>query len=418
MYVHSHTVSNYITGATPEILERPILILCRGHRRRAGGDSHSNSTGGAGGNGMGPSLDISAGNLTLNNFHGTRGIDILHRTVALAAVHDSAENFPQPKCHPETRIEMLKDLPKRALREADGRPDILWLCGPAGAGKSAIMQTLARQLQHAGTLSGCFFFKRGHATRGNGKTLSATIAYQLALWVPWLRTVISQVVENDTSIVIQELVSEPCGAHGDHDPLIILIDGIDECHGSDIQEEILLSVCKSSSKGPIPLRFIVATRPEPLSHIREVFDSPVYLAKFLSLNVEQSFHDVGKYLRDEFSRIHRTHSIVARVPSPWPSFDVLEELFEKSSSHFIYASTVIKFIDDKNYRPTERLAVVQVGRSRKSESPFDALDQLYATILHSTARPSERILILCAIANFDLSAAAIEQLFRLVDGDA
>ncbi|KAJ6491008.1 hypothetical protein C8R45DRAFT_787670, partial [Mycena sanguinolenta] len=110
-------------------------------------------------------------------------IDILYRVAALAAIHDSVESYPQPKCHPETRTEMLNDLRTWVL-DRDAESNVLWLYGPAGAGKSAIMQTLARQLQNAGRLGGCFFFKRGDATRGNGKTLFATIAYQLALSVP------------------------------------------------------------------------------------------------------------------------------------------------------------------------------------------------------------------------------------------
>ncbi|KAF7334870.1 putative nwd2 protein [Mycena sanguinolenta] len=283
---------------------------------------------------------------------------------------------------------------------ADPDTNILWLYGPAGAGKSAIMQTLASQLRDAGRLGGAFFFKCGHATRGNAKTLFATIAYQLALAVPWLRTSISRIVENDPSIVvrsiaiqIQTLISDPCRSHANEncDPIIILIDGLDECEGHEVQEEILYAI-HHSSKHPIPLRFIVASRPE--AHIREVFESPVYSGNYCSFNVEQSFDDVCKYLRDEFSRIHREHRTMTNISLPWPPPDVLEQLVENSSGHFIYASTIIKFIDDKNYRPTERLAVVQDPNNSASESAFDTLDQLYMTILSSAPRQSQLIPIL------------------------
>ncbi|KAJ6490002.1 hypothetical protein C8R45DRAFT_790260, partial [Mycena sanguinolenta] len=100
----------------------------------------------------------------------------------------------------------------------------------------------------------------------------------------------------------------------------------------------------------------IASRPEP--HIRELFDLPVYSSRYGSQNVEQSFEDVRKYLLDEFSRIHREHCTMASVPSPWPSPDVLYKLERNSSGRFIYAATIISFIDDKNYRPTERLAIV------------------------------------------------------------
>jgi hypothetical protein len=349
------------------------------------------------------------------------GIDILHYAVAPEAIHDSAESFPQPKCHPETRTKMLNELREWALRW-DASPEILWLYGPAGAGKSAIMQTLASQLQDAGRLGGSFFFKRGHVTRGNGRTLFATIAYQLALSVPRLRDPISQVVERNPSVVgrsiwsqIQELICEPCRLHGACEPVTILIDGLDECSGHGFQQEILRSISKSFSNGSLPLRFIVASRPEP--HLREIFDSPVYLNNSRPFNVEQSFDDVRKYLCDEFARIHREHRTMAGVPSPWPSPDVLEQLVRDSSGHFIYASTIIKFVDDKSYRPTRRLAVVQDANSMGSESVFDALDQLYINILNASRRQSELIPILGVIVNFEVDADTIDQFFGLVEGE-
>ncbi|KAF7346664.1 putative nwd2 protein [Mycena sanguinolenta] len=318
---------------------------------------------------------------------------------------------------------MLQDLRKWAF-DTDAQTTILWLYGPAGAGKSAIMQTLARELQDAGRLGGSFFFKRGHVARGNAKKLFATIAYQLALSIPWLRTPISRIVENDPSIVvrsietqIQKLISEPCRPHAFRDPVTIAIDGLDECEGHNIQEEILRSM-RNSSQHPIPLRFIISSRPEP--HICEMFDSVFSSGHYHSLNVEQSFDDVRQYLHDEFLRIYREHHhTMASIPWPWPPSHVLERLVRQSSGHFIYASTIIKFIDNKNYRPTEMLAVVQDKNAMRmgSQLVFDELDKLYMTILCSSPRESQLIPILCAIANFDLAAGEIDQLFELAGGE-
>jgi hypothetical protein len=106
--------------------------------------------------------------------------------------------------------------------------------------------------------------------------------------------------------------------------------------------------------------------------------------------VGQSFEDVRKYLEDEFSRIHREHhETMAGVWSPWPSPEVIKYLVEKSSGYFIYAATVIKFVDDRNFRPTEQLAVLQ--DTSHSESPFNDLDQLYMQIL-STVPACHRLL--------------------------
>ncbi|KAJ7804867.1 hypothetical protein B0H14DRAFT_1610536 [Mycena olivaceomarginata] len=258
------------------------------------------------------------------------------------------------------------------------------------------------------------------------KTLFATIAYQLALGVPWLRAPISQIVEENPSIVVrsietqlQKLISEPFyrnTVHGNRDPVTIVIDGLDECEEQDVHEEIL-RVIRKTSEYFLPLRFIIASRPEP--HICEVFESPFYHGGYRSLNVEQSFDDVRKYLRDEFLRIHREHHrTMATIPSPWPLPDILEKLVSNSSGHFIYASTIIKFIDDKNYRPTERLAVVQDANRTGSDLAFDALDQLYMNILSSAPRQTQLIPMLCAIANFQLHPDTLDQLLGLDHGDA
>ncbi|KAJ6553250.1 hypothetical protein B0H19DRAFT_949274 [Mycena capillaripes] len=77
--------------------------------------------------------------------HGEVGIQILHRAVALEALYDSAESFPQPKCHPQTGTKLLKNLYQWAT-EPDSTYTIRWLHGPAGAGKSAVMQTLCGKL--------------------------------------------------------------------------------------------------------------------------------------------------------------------------------------------------------------------------------------------------------------------------------
>ncbi|KAF7326985.1 putative nwd2 protein [Mycena sanguinolenta] len=415
-----------------------------GGRGGAGGKSR-NGAGGAGGQGMGASLslDVQTRNLNLNNnlhvndrndngfettgqlhsnavqnpyiqqnihHHGDEfkgmlyqltkslvlkdvtGIDILQRAVAPAAIHGSAESYPQPKCHPETRMKMLQDLRHWAL-DKNVKQKILWLHGPAGAGKSAIMQTLARQLEDARKLGGSFFFKRGDPTRGNGKALFATIAYQLALSVPDLRTQISRVVEDNPSIVQRaietqmiKLISEPCRLHKNDGHVTILVDGLDD-------------------------------RPEP--HIRDLFESPVYTYIHRSVNVEQSFDDVRKYLLDEFARIHQEHATMTHIPLPWPSPEILQKLVWKSSGYFIYASTIIKFIDDKSYRPTKRLALVLQRNATGSGSAFDALDQLYMTILSSAPRQSGFMLVLWMMAEKDRSRQipVIEEVLGLEKGE-
>ncbi|KAJ6551278.1 hypothetical protein B0H19DRAFT_1296483, partial [Mycena capillaripes] len=332
-------------------------------------------------------------------------LHILHRAIAGDAFHDSAERYPQPKCHPETRTAMLENLCiwTRGSHSSHNK-SILWLHGSAGAGKSAIMQSLCQKLQDAGSLGGAFFFKRGHPSRGNGNKLFPTIAYQLSLCLPELNHAISRIVEEDPSIIqrslylqLKRLIIEPCRQALYGRTLTVIIDGLDECDGHDIQREILSALGHSTDKDKLPLQFIVASRPEP--HICEVFEATTLNKIHFSVNINRSFEDIKKYLLDEFARIHREHrATMATIPYPWPSSHIIHSLVEKSSGYFIYASTIIKFIDNKKFRPTKSLEVILGIKESDFKSPFAALDQLYTQILSEAPARAQVLKILAVIA--------------------
>jgi hypothetical protein len=109
---------------------------------------------------------------------------------------------------------------------------------------------------------------------------------------------------------------------------------------------------------------------------------------------------------------------MARVPYPWPTPEIIDNLVDNSSGYFIYASTIIKFVDDKNFRPTERLAII-IGRTEPlSESLFASLDQLYTQILsHVHARPQLLKILMVIAARIDLLIGHVEQLLELEQGD-
>ncbi|KAJ7209035.1 hypothetical protein C8J57DRAFT_1098814, partial [Mycena rebaudengoi] len=135
---------------------------------------------------------------------------------------------------------------------------------------------------------------------------------------------------------------------------------------------------------------------------------------------EQSFKDVHTYFLDEFSRIHRDNWTMATVPSPWPPSEILDALVEKSSGYFIYATTVIKFVDDKRFRPVERLDIILVIKNSVSASPFDPLDELYRLILRGVPmefQPQLLGILPVIAAEFHFSCSQIEQLLELDAGN-
>ncbi|KAJ6618097.1 hypothetical protein B0H10DRAFT_2218057 [Mycena sp. CBHHK59/15] len=167
---------------------------------------------------------------------------------------------------------------------------------------------------------------------------------------------------------------------------LLLIDGLDECEDEQAQTKILCSIGDAVRESPIPLRFLIACQPEP--QIQQILQETDLTDLTWPFNITQWFADVEQFLREEFGRIHAEHRYtMAKVPTPWPSKDILDFLV-RSSGYFIYASTVLKFVDDKNYCPTQRLAIVLGLRTESPESPFHALDQLYTQILSSVVTRS------------------------------
>ncbi|KAJ7748233.1 hypothetical protein B0H14DRAFT_2185817, partial [Mycena olivaceomarginata] len=143
---------------------------------------------------------------------------------------------------------------------------------------------------------------------------------------------------------MDDLISKPCKLLQEGTHSVLLIDGLDECDGHNVHQEILHLIGAMLDKHCAVLRILLSSRPEP--HIREMFQDKSLRRLFDSTNIEQSFNDIRGYLRYEFACIHRKHSTTMRnIPTPWPSSQVLEMLVKKSSGYFIYAATVIKFVD-------------------------------------------------------------------------
>ncbi|KAF8129134.1 hypothetical protein K438DRAFT_879025 [Mycena galopus ATCC 62051] len=391
------------------------------------GGSGVHGRGGDGGVGEGPTVNYhmhAGASVHHNQRQSESGFYLLHSASADAAVHDSAENYCQPKCHPETRVKMLEDIWKWSL-DSDPNCRILWFYGPAGAGKSSVARSFCQKLAESGRLGASFFFQRGHPSRGDGRKLFPTIAYQLCRAAPVFKDIVCRRVEDDPAITsrslsvqLEQLIIKPCRQSNLNPGLVLVIDGLDECAGRNIQQEILQSF--SIHQEPLPFLVFIASRPEV--HLREIFISALQ-GIHRPVNVEQSFKDVWKYLKDEFARIHRDHhETMATVPLPWPTREITDNLIQKSSGYFIYASTVIKFIDDKDFRPTERLQVIIGIREPRPESgsPFAALDALYIQILCAVPhdhRPLIPKILAVVAAKLELSIGNTDQLLELEPGE-
>ncbi|KAJ7056921.1 hypothetical protein C8F01DRAFT_338341 [Mycena amicta] len=319
------------------------------------------------------------------------GFQRLHRYINGDALYNSEQRFPPPKCHPQTRLAVQEAIQSWAMSDSEQKPNVLWLYGPAGAGKSAIAQTMAERWSASGDLAGAFFFARWRNGGGDGAKLFPTLAYQFALHSLDLKRLIGRAMEEDPSICDKTLEEQArvlirdrflelgCGYPTPH---LVVVDGLDECNSKVAQTRIIKIIFELLLATGLPHCFLICSRPEP--HIRETFDSLLASGRsYRHLVLDDTFdpdRDIRLYLAASFAQLRD------RLPtSPhWPSKEYLDLLVRKASGQFIYAATVLKFIDDEYSDPQERLRLVlntDLSSDNESASAFADLDMLYRTIL-------------------------------------
>ncbi|TFK32915.1 hypothetical protein BDQ12DRAFT_771190, partial [Crucibulum laeve] len=207
--------------------------------------------------------------------------------------------FDPPKCHPETRAAVL-DMILAWVNNRQRTSSIMWLHGPAGAGKSAIVQTITEECEKSKTLCASFFFSRTAARRNKADHLIATIAHQLIRAIPQLEKPIIEAVESDSALFslslqvqVQRLIVDPIlglmqlNCWPKYSPQLVTIDGLDECENPDIQKLILRVISEALISSNVPLCFLVASRPELA--LREAFNTGVVQKLSTCLALDDSF---------------------------------------------------------------------------------------------------------------------------------
>ncbi|KIM44199.1 hypothetical protein M413DRAFT_433570 [Hebeloma cylindrosporum] len=360
------------------------------------------------------------------------------QAVSPNAFYNSDDRPDPPKCHENTRIAVINKVIDWATGKIDQKAFMLWLYGPAGAGKTAIARKVAELLAERGLLLASFLFFRPDSKRNTMTPLVANIAYRLTCVVPGTREAISQAIEADPLILsfsveeqLKKLFFEPLRLLVDQGyflhtqfPPLILIDGLDECLNKDAQTNLIQLLSSSVAQYQLPLKFLLASRPEP--HIKSAIEvaSERPMLSRLQLNDDwRPDDDVRRFLTDKFDEIKKCHYFRSQIPPSWPSQDQIETLVCKASGQFIYASLAVRFINSTCDLPTRQLDIVLELRPPINHNlPFAELDALYHFILScaTNVRLLSRILGVHLAFTTLLPAGGIsliEAVLRLEEGD-
>jgi hypothetical protein len=271
---------------------------------------------------------------------------------------------------------------------------IFWLAGLAGTGKSTIIKTFC---EHVGNddnfLLASFFASRNSAERRDPYRILHTFAYQLAIASDRLRPHVLSAIHAPQDVMqepmheqIKQLLAEPIkNAQLGGRTVLLAIDALDECLKSAVGVEggplieLLAELLQQQ-----PVKLLVTSRQE--DSIARMFRSlshvPLRLHKIASAIVEA---DVRRVLNAGFAEIRRkrAHDLETDL---WPTQSQLNALVQLTGPFFIYASTVLKFVDGPRFSPKRRLLQIlerSSVMSTDSSNPYLQVDALYANVLKS-----------------------------------
>ena len=342
---------------------------------------------------------------------------------SLAPQYGSAQSteLRRDACIPNTRVDLLSQL--RAWTEDSNSKRIYWLNGMAGTGKTTIAYSLCEHLESNVTLAASFFCSRQLPTCRDASMIVPTVAYQLARFSLPFRHALSSALEQAPDVhglkvskQFQKLIVEPLMAIRTTLPpdLVVVIDALDECDNRDGVDQILETLLAHAPR--LPIKFFVTSRPE--ARIQDQMRAEQSRGVPMELDLHNLEHSV---VREDIKTYLKVKLNSPRLTLTDTNHD---KLVDQSGVLFIYAATVVRYIEVDNFsRSAKRLAqVLSASTSSHTHSSVD-IDALYKDILKaahennnlddSERREMEDVLHTVICAQEPLTARVVAALLKL-----
>ncbi|KAH0584862.1 hypothetical protein H2248_008140 [Termitomyces sp. 'cryptogamus'] len=256
---------------------------------------------------------------------------------------DDVQTLSRELCTQNTRVAVLEKIRSWAQDSSFSCPQVFWLTGHAGSGKSTIAYTIAHDFGEGKSvlniLQASFFCSRQFENTRHQKYIIPTLVYQLAYhsqsFAKSLLAADKMSVNKQLSKQMQGLLIGPWkkalkNRSSELPPYLIVIDALDELEGkagAQFLRELLLTINDGHLKG---LKFLVTSWPDPaLAQLCRSFPSNS-VCRLQDVSQEQADKDIMTYLHDALP-------VFQNKPE-------LEELGKKANGLFIYASTAVRYM--------------------------------------------------------------------------
>jgi hypothetical protein len=352
---------------------------------------------------------------------------------------DSEDVQSRPKCYEGTQNDARSRI--KAWVKDSQAPTLFWLHAPVGTGKSTLARTIIDDLSKDGNLAAGYFFRRGDVDRNNISRIFPTIAIQLLETVPAFEpllrkstnahsseAILSTSLENQFDMLLKTPLSGMPPVSQDKPAMAIIIDGLDESNRNKSPSWLLRLLRLLASLEAVKclrLCVLITSRkahaiPDAFENLKKEGQSYCELALDEEYKVQMTA-EIRQYLASEFRAIKQRKGILV---DPWPTpkdFDLLVSEATTPSPLFIYASTLIGFVNQTKLgcEPTAQLQNWVDGCYRKESR----LDEMYTQILSDITEcdheaESKLLDIVGSIASLErpLSTKALAGLLDISEG--
>ncbi|QRW17439.1 peptidase C14 [Rhizoctonia solani] len=302
-----------------------------------------------------------------------------------SAVYNSllSHDVNRRACTPNTRSQILLELEQWSVDWT--KPNVFWMNGMAGTGKTTIAYTFAESLKDCTALGASFFCTRTSDECRDVGRIVPTIAYQLARRSFSFRSALLGVLEQEPNIKsqsinsqCQRLIKDPLSRmeNATAEGLVVVIDALDECSNVDGVRTILDVLFRITPT--LPLKFFVTSRPEPDIRHRIEAQSDRNRSMCVLHEIEKSLvqADIELYLRNELGNNVSEGDLI--------------RLAKLSGNLFIYAAVAIWYIRRRGTTVDQDRLEAILNSSAESPYRLAHIDALYATILDAAVHKTGR----------------------------
>jgi len=304
----------------------------------------------------------------------------------VSAIGDNRLHLREP-CMAGTRTAILQEIEEK-IKNVDG-PNVIWIRGFPGVGKSALAASIAIRLQEQHRHVIWFRFDRTQSTTITTDDLWRAVACSLARLYPCLRKQQAQgsreLVSSDVDRLLKSLIETPLSMLNNvtlEELPVIVIDALDECGGlrhdplEQRDHSALLRTLQRWAQVDCLKRFKLVITSRQEDRINKIFPESICIRVNIPSGSDvkpgdSASDDIRIFLKSRLEGMGMEGALIDKA---------LDYLVLRAAGVFIWATTVANFLERD---PEGRFAMLE----EDDRTELDGLHSLYSTIVKVSFGP-------------------------------